>query len=240
MSLALHILLGVLLAILGLIGLVLVTPFRLRLRGERRTGLGHLEGYAGVPLRILGVRVCLSEARRHFTIYLLGIPLWRRPLPFEKLVRKKDRAPDPGGHTADTKPRKEKRERKRPAKKKAPYSLDDFAHLLRTPHVGAVARRLLRLLNPRGALDLEVGFDDPSTTGMVAAVVGCLQELAGLDTRIRYNFAGAELKGSFLLGVTLWIPQIVIGIAVTALAKDGRELIAHLWGLRKRRLARAA
>ncbi len=89
MAVVLDVLLIALIALLGLIALILVTPFRVRIRGSRTSGLGEVSGYAGVPLGILGVGARLSETASHYTVYILGIPVWRRPLPFEKLVTRK-------------------------------------------------------------------------------------------------------------------------------------------------------
>jgi hypothetical protein len=234
MTVVLDILLVVLAALLGLVLLILVTPLQVRIRGSRYSGLGEVSGYAGVPLRILGAGAALSEQRSRYAVYFLGIPVWRRPIPFGKLVAKKT-APK-----TDT-PKPVDADRSSKARRKRNQGLGDRLYLFRTPHARTVLRRLLRLLNPRGELDIAVGFDDPSATGMLAGIIALLGEVVpGLRLAVRYNFTDAELKGRFLLGATLWIPQLIAGATAIALSKEGRALIGHLWGFRKRTPAQAA
>ena len=239
MELAWHILeyaLLVLLGLLGLITLVLVTPLRLRLEGGRETGLGWARGYAGVSLRLLGVGGVLREDASRYAVYLLGIPVWRRPVPFEKMFSGKGKK----GAEPEAKEKKRKEAPKKD-KERVPFTLFDFIHLLQTPNVRVVIGRLFGLLNPHGEIRGQVGFDDPSDTGYLAAVLGFVRMVwPGVGQEIRLNFAQAELKGRFELGMTIWIPQIIVGAIVIALSRDGRQLIAHLWGLRKQRLARVA
>lgn len=238
MTVVLHIILIAFLVVLALIGLVLLTPFRLRLKGGRETGVGYIDGYAGVPLRILGVRVFWSDSANGYAIYLLGIPVWRKPIPFEKLGKKSPKRASGKERSKDNHPKTEKKAKE---KKSAVDSIGDMFYLLDTPNVRVVLARLFRLLNPRGELDLVVGFDDPSVTGIAAGLISFMSGNApGVQSRIQYNFTEADLRGRFLVGMTVWIPQLIVGAAVIALSKPGRALIAHLWGFRKRRAARAA
>jgi hypothetical protein len=234
MAVVLDILLIALAVVLGLVALLLVTPFQVRIRGSRYTGLGEIGGYAGVPLRILGVGAAVSEPSSRYGIYLFGIPVWRRPIPFEKLVTRRpaSEAKAPKQVVDPAKPSK--------ARRRGARGLGDGLYLFRTPHARAVLGRLFRLLNPRGEMNIEVGFDDPSATGALAGVIALLEELVpGLRPTVRYNFTDAVLEGRFSLGATLWIPQLIAGAAAIALSKEGRALIGHLWGFRKRKPAQA-
>lgn len=234
----------VLLGLLGLVILVLSTPWRIRLEGVRETGHGWLRAYGGVPLRILGVGGVLVEGASVYTVYVLGIPVWRRPIPFEKVFSGKDEGKDIAAKEEKARRRAKKDEEKRAGNKErktAPFAFSDFVYALRAPHVRAVVGRLLGLLNPRGELVGEVGFDDPSDTGTFAAVLGFVRWVAPeVGQKIVLSFTEPVLRGRFLVGLTVWIPQIIVGAIVIALGRDGRQLIAHLWGLRKRRLARVA
>jgi hypothetical protein len=236
MALALDILLYLLLGILGVLLLIILTPFTVRMEGGRLSGLGWVRGYAGVPLRFLGVGAEMSEGRHLYRYYLFFIPVWSRPLPIDKLFSRKERRPE--------KEREEKKDRdktKGADSKSGDMDLFDVFYLMRTPHVRSIAGRLLRLLNPRGALEGEVGFDDPAATGLFVGALSFTRTFApGVTEDIYFNFEAAALKGRLALGMTIWIPQIIVGAIVIALGEEGRSLIGHLWRYRKRRLAKVA
>jgi hypothetical protein len=236
MALALQIAWYILLVILGVITLILITPVQVRLRGGRETGLGWLLGYVGGPLRILGVGVEITEAAARYRVYWLGIPVWRRPIRFEKHFSSKEKK------RAKRRAREEKREKRAGTKKgRGNRDLFDVIYLLQTPNVSRVTGRLFRLLNPTCAIRGQVGFDDPAATGLLAALLGFLQMAApGIGEELQLNFQEAEIRGALVLGMTIWIPEILVGALVIALGRDGRQLIAHLWGLRRRRPAKVA
>ncbi len=230
-----------LLVLLGLIVLILLTPLRMRFEGGRETELGWLRAYAGIPLRILGVGGVLREGASAYTVYLFGIPVWRRPVPFGKLFSGKGKGTKGGEGDESGRRRKKKDEEKTAHEEKEPFAFSDFVYLLHAPHVRSLIGRLLGLLNLRGELVGEVGFDDPSDTGTLAGVLGFVRWVApGVGQDIRLDFTEPMFRGRFLVGLTVWLPQIIVGAIVIALGRDGRQLIAHLWGLRKRRLQRVA
>jgi hypothetical protein len=204
-------------AVALLLALVLAVPLRLWVRGERETGLGSLCGYAGVPLRILGMGFEVSETSSQYRIFIMAIPVWSRPLSLKR-----------GGSDSGEKEKKRQ--------KRVPTSLSEMLYLSKTPNVKHVTTRLLGLLNFRGELNCEVGFDDPSTTGMLAAAVALLNTATPqLKNNIRFNYLEAELKGFFTLAIFIWIPQLVVGTVVIALSREGRTLIIHLWRLRRKK-----
>ena len=137
----------------------------------------------------------------------------------------------------EKKPEKEKEEKRN---RRIPDASDVF-YLVRTPNLISVAGRLFSLLNPKGEMECDLGFNDPSATGILAAVVAFLTSFApGVQERIRFNYLEAELRGYLRLGMLVWLPQLFVGGVAIALGEDGRELVIHLWGLRRRRAARVA
>ena len=211
--------------------LVLLIPYRIHIFGAWNDPIRTISGYLGTPLRLLGIRLAVSNDGSHAQLFFFRFSPYRRPFT---LFKKR---------TKDPKQSKNKQKQKQPqrAKRTHKVSIIETLYTLKTLHIRIILKRLLTLINPHGSVSADVGFEDPADTAACALCVSLLKEMApGLNIDIKPHFETEIIKGEFTFTLTIWLPQILVGLLVIAFSNEGRHLIKNIRKSRRNRIPQAA
>jgi hypothetical protein len=205
---------AVLWAVLGLVLLVVLVPFRARASGSVHDGAPAGEARVDWGLGLLSVTV---DARRRVAVRVAELPVARFDL------RTRGERDGKGGR------RRRRREAERPRKKAgAPARLR--AVLGEGEAFRGMAARLARALHLRLRASGRVGAGDPADTAALAALVAALGALPGVELALGLDWVDEALELDLELAARIWMAELLAVAAVLLLARPHRRALRAAFG----------
>jgi hypothetical protein len=207
MGFLLSILLAVLYALLGLLLLVALLPFRARAVGAVRDGEPEGVASADWGFGLLGIE--LYTGRR--------VRLWVAWLPVARFVmgRKKEKPERP--------PEKPKPGKKKKARAGA---LDRLrAGFAERAAFQRMAARLVRAVHLRLRGSGRIGTGDPSDAAALFALLQALQALPGVELELELDWVEEALELELELGARIWIAELLAVAALLLLERPNRRAL---------------
>ncbi len=201
--------LAILSAVLGLVLLVVLLPFRARALGSMHDGAPAGEARVDWGLGLLSVNV---DARRRVALRVVEIPVARFDLDTTGKHRKRD--------PLRCRPREAKRERK-----KAGTLARLRAVLAEGEAFRGVAARLARALHLRVRASGRVGTGDPADTATLGALMPALGTLPGVELALGLDWVEEALELDLELAARVWIAELLVVAALLLLARRHRRAL---------------
>ncbi len=206
--------LAILSAVLGLVLLVVLLPFRARASGSVHDGAPAGEARVDWGPGLLSVNV---DAHRRAAVRVLRIPVVRFDLHTARERRKEDRR--------RRRPRGARRERKKAG---APARLR--AVLAEREAFQGMAARLARSLRLRVRASGRVGTGDPADTAALGALTAALGTLPGVELALGLDWVEEALELDLELAARIWIAELLVVAALALLARRNRRALRAAFG----------
>lgn len=209
-----EVVLAILSAVLGLVLLVVLLPFRARAAGSVHDGAPAGEARVDWGLGLLSGSV---DARRRVALRVAGIPVARFDLRTRGERGKKDRR--------RRRPRGERREEKRagtPARLRAALAEGEAFR--------GTAARLARALHLRARARGRVGTGDPADTAALGALVTALGTMPGVELAIGLEWIEEALDLDLELAARIWIAELLVAAAPLLLVRRRRRALRAAFG----------
>ncbi len=205
---------AILYAVLGLVLLVVLVPFRASASGSVHDGAPAGEARVDWGLGLLSVGI---DARRRVALRVVKIPVARFDLVTTGERRKKDRR------------RRRLREAKR-EKKKAGALARLRAVLAEREGFRGMAARLTRALHLRVRASGQVGTGDPADTAALGALTAALGTLPGVELALGLDWVEEALELDLELAARIWIAELLVVAAPLLLARRHRRALRAAFG----------
>lgn len=213
------ILLAIPAAILGLVVLLVVVPFRARASGSVHEGAPAGEARLDWALGLLSVEI---DARRRGALRVVEIPVARFALSAAGGRTKKERR---------KRAREGKLEREaRREKKKAGALARLRAVLGERAALQGMAARLSRALHLKVRASGRVGTGDPADTAALGALVAALGTLPGVELALGLEWVEEALEVDLELAARIWIAELLVVAALLLLARRHRRALRAAFG----------
>ncbi len=216
MGIAFAILLALLYAVLGLVLLLVLVPFRLRASGSVHDAAP--DGLARVDWG-LGLLAAEIDPSRRVTLRVAEIPVVRFALRTAR---------EPGKDRSRRRPRKARREGKERAKAGALQRLR--AALAEREAFRRIAARLARALHLRLRASGRVGIGDPADTVALGALLAALGALPGVELAIGLDWVEETLEVDLELAARIWIAELLAIAAPLLLVRSHRRALRLAFG----------
>src|SRR5574341_257132 len=205
--------LAILYALLGLVLLLVLVPFRARASGSVQVGVPAGAARVDWGLWLLAVEV---DSNRRLTLRLLELPVARFTLRAAR---------EPG---KERRPRKAKPERKGKAGAGGLQRLR-AAVAEREPFQG-MAARLARALHLRLRASGRVGIGDPADTAALWALLAALRALPFVELAIELEWVEEALELELELSARIWLAELLVVAALLLLARSNRRALRLAFG----------
>jgi hypothetical protein len=206
------IVLALLAALVGLVLLVVLLPFRARANGSVHGGAPAGEARVDWALGLLALDVHAREA----ALRVAAIPVARFALGTER-ERKEDRR--------SSRPRAAKRERRKP---RAPGRIR--AALAERDSLGRIAVRLARALHLRVRARGRIGTGDPADAAALVALEATLGALPGVELALGVDWVEEAFDLDLELAARIWIAELLVIAAAVLLARRDRRALRAAFG----------
>lgn len=207
-------------AVLGLVVLLVLVPFRARASASVHEGAPAGRARVDWALGLLSVEI---DARRRGALRVAEIPVARFALGAASGRTKKDRR--------RRRPREGKREREAEREKKKAGALARLRAVLgeRAAFQG-MAARLARALHLKVRASGRVGTGDPADTAALGALAAALGTLPGVELALGLEWVEEALEGDLELAARIWIAELLVVAALLLLARRHRRALRAAFG----------
>lgn len=199
-------LLAILYALLGLVLLVVLLPFRARVFGSVHDG--EPEGVAGVDwgLGLLGVEI---DTWRRVRLWVAWLPVARFAVRERRV--KPERPPK--------KPRREKEAAEAGAFQRLRAALAERAAFRR------MAARIVRAVHLRARATGRIGTGDPADAAALFALLQPLRALPGVELELELDWVEEALELELEVGARIWIAELLAVAALLLLERPNRRAL---------------
>lgn len=207
------IVLALLAALLGLVLLVVLLPFRARANGSVHGGAPAGEARVDWALGLLALDIHAREA----ALRVAAIPVAHFALGTERERKEEDRR--------SSRPREARRERRKP---RTPGRIR--AALAERDSLGRIAVRLARALHLRVRARGRIGTGDPADAAALVALGAALGALPGVELALGVDWVEEAFDLDLELAARIWIAELLVIAAAVLLARRDRRALRAAFG----------